>query len=313
MPTAIGLRDSGGLKTVGWKWHKTLRLDLTRVGRDWLVLALATLPAVACPDFHARRRAGPASHSLHTPAASVLSTGRPATLALTPGRGLPALTMPVKVPPPPLVLCHTPAKPPDRDATTDSRLRNTTVRQNPAPAGNPSATSKGSCQGYTAPTGEVIMPTGVPGPCCRRLAGAEPRDRSADRRQRRPTIAAAGHSREHNDSGYSGAQQRSTDLPCGSGVTRGSQVQEPATLRVASTSWTRMKVNGLAPGQRSSPERCSQQPCSPGISADTAILPRLWIRPETNRAGTRRVRGGYAAGTRWVRCGYGQGCRQAPS
>ena len=131
-------------------------------------------------------------------------------------------------PPPPLVLCHTPAKPPDRDATTDSRLGNTTVRPNPAPAGNPSATSKGSCQGYTAPTGEVIMPTGVPGPCCRRLAGAEPRDRSADRRQRRPTIAAAGHSREHNDSGYSGAQQRSTDLPCGSGVTRGSQVQEPA-------------------------------------------------------------------------------------
>ena len=40
-----------GLKTVGWKWHKTRRLDPgalgARVGRHWLVLAIATLLAVA--------------------------------------------------------------------------------------------------------------------------------------------------------------------------------------------------------------------------------------------------------------------------
>ncbi len=40
-----------GLKTVGdplgGKWHKTRRLDPTRVGRHWLVLAIATLLAVA--------------------------------------------------------------------------------------------------------------------------------------------------------------------------------------------------------------------------------------------------------------------------
>ena len=40
-----------GLKTVGWKWHKTRRRDpgalWARVGRHWLVLAIATLLAVA--------------------------------------------------------------------------------------------------------------------------------------------------------------------------------------------------------------------------------------------------------------------------
>ena len=36
-----------GLKTVGWKWHKTRRLEPTRVGRHWLVLAIATWLAVA--------------------------------------------------------------------------------------------------------------------------------------------------------------------------------------------------------------------------------------------------------------------------
>ena len=35
------------LKTVGWKWHKTRRQKPTRVGRHWLVLAIATLLAVA--------------------------------------------------------------------------------------------------------------------------------------------------------------------------------------------------------------------------------------------------------------------------
>ena len=36
-----------GLKTVGWKWHKTRRRDPVRVGCHWLVLAIATLLAVA--------------------------------------------------------------------------------------------------------------------------------------------------------------------------------------------------------------------------------------------------------------------------
>ena len=36
MPAAIGLsKGFRGLKTVGWKWHKTRRLDPTRVGRHW--------------------------------------------------------------------------------------------------------------------------------------------------------------------------------------------------------------------------------------------------------------------------------------
>ena len=50
-----------GLKTVGWKWHKTRRLDPTRVGRHWLVLAMATWLAVAYgtrhEDAEARHRA----------------------------------------------------------------------------------------------------------------------------------------------------------------------------------------------------------------------------------------------------------------
>ncbi len=36
-----------GLKTVGGKWHRTRRLDPIRVARHWLVLAVATLLAVA--------------------------------------------------------------------------------------------------------------------------------------------------------------------------------------------------------------------------------------------------------------------------
>ena len=46
-----------GLKTVGWKWHKTRRL--TRVGRHWLVLAIATLLAVA---YGTRREEAEARH-----------------------------------------------------------------------------------------------------------------------------------------------------------------------------------------------------------------------------------------------------------
>ncbi len=48
-----------GLKTVGWKWHKTRRLDPTRVGRHWLVLAIATWLAVA---YGTRREEAEARH-----------------------------------------------------------------------------------------------------------------------------------------------------------------------------------------------------------------------------------------------------------
>ena len=48
-----------GLKTVGWKWHKTRRLDSTRVGRHWLVLAIATWLAVA---YGTRREEAAARH-----------------------------------------------------------------------------------------------------------------------------------------------------------------------------------------------------------------------------------------------------------
>ncbi len=52
-----------GLKTVGdplgGKWHKTRRLDPTRVGRHWLVLAIATLLAVA---YGTRREDAEARH-----------------------------------------------------------------------------------------------------------------------------------------------------------------------------------------------------------------------------------------------------------
>ena len=52
-----------GLKTVGdplgGKWHKTRRLDPTRVGRHWLVLAIATVLAVA---YGTRREDAEARH-----------------------------------------------------------------------------------------------------------------------------------------------------------------------------------------------------------------------------------------------------------
>ena len=52
-----------GMKTVGdplgGKWHKTRRLDPTRVGRHWLVLAIATLLAVA---YGTRREDAAARH-----------------------------------------------------------------------------------------------------------------------------------------------------------------------------------------------------------------------------------------------------------
>ena len=48
-----------GLKTVGWKWHKTRRRDPVRVGRHWLVLAIATWLAVA---YGTRREEAEARH-----------------------------------------------------------------------------------------------------------------------------------------------------------------------------------------------------------------------------------------------------------
>ena len=48
-----------GMKTVGWKWHRTRRLDPTRVGRHWLVLAMATWLAVA---YGTRREEAAARH-----------------------------------------------------------------------------------------------------------------------------------------------------------------------------------------------------------------------------------------------------------
>ena len=75
-----------GLKTVGWKWHKTRRLEPTQrvpgVGRHGLVLAIATWLAVA---YGTRREEAaardphrtPPSLSLHTPATLALSTTRP--------------------------------------------------------------------------------------------------------------------------------------------------------------------------------------------------------------------------------------------
>ena len=44
---------------LGGKWHKTRRLDPTRVGRHWLVLAIATLLAVA---YGTRREEAEARH-----------------------------------------------------------------------------------------------------------------------------------------------------------------------------------------------------------------------------------------------------------
>ena len=75
----------GGLKTVGWKWHKTRRRDPTRGGRHWLVLAIATLLAMAYgtrrEDAEVRHRApapGAPRRHLNLPAShSCLALSRP--------------------------------------------------------------------------------------------------------------------------------------------------------------------------------------------------------------------------------------------
>ena len=85
-----------GLKTVGWKWHRTRRLDPTRVGRHWLVLAIATLLAVAYgtrrEEAEARHReprrrvdSGPAGGPA-TPPPQPVAAGRGATAPLAAAR-----------------------------------------------------------------------------------------------------------------------------------------------------------------------------------------------------------------------------------
>ena len=77
-----------GLKTVGWKWHKTRRLDPTRVGRHWLVLAMATWLAVAYgtrhEDAEARHRAP--GHLRQPPAGDPLGVTAAQQAALPPRR-----------------------------------------------------------------------------------------------------------------------------------------------------------------------------------------------------------------------------------
>ncbi len=70
-----------GMKTVGWKWHKTRRLEPTRVGRHWLVLAIATLLAVA---YGTRREEAEARHL--TPAGDPLGVDAARQAALPPRR-----------------------------------------------------------------------------------------------------------------------------------------------------------------------------------------------------------------------------------
>ena len=81
-----------GLKTVGdplgGKWHKTRRLDPTRVGRHWLVLAMATWLAVAYgtrhEDAEARHRAP--GHLRQPPAGDPLGVTAAQQAALPPRR-----------------------------------------------------------------------------------------------------------------------------------------------------------------------------------------------------------------------------------
>ena len=79
------------LKTVGWKWHKTRRLDpgapWARVGRHWLVLVIATLLAVA---YGTRREDAEARHRepgrLRRPPAELTAAQQSAHQAALPPR-----------------------------------------------------------------------------------------------------------------------------------------------------------------------------------------------------------------------------------
>ena len=72
-----------GLKRAGWQWQRTRRTDPVRAGRHWLVLAVATLLAVA----HGTRREEAAALGrpparLRTPPATVPSRSTPRRLSL---------------------------------------------------------------------------------------------------------------------------------------------------------------------------------------------------------------------------------------
>ena len=110
-----------GLKPVGWKWHRTRRLDpgalWARGGRHWLVLAIATLLAVA---YGTRREEAAARHrepGRQTGNSASLEPERPHTAADSRSRhAWPS---------------HTRGKPTDPDAPTDSRPENTLVNALP--------------------------------------------------------------------------------------------------------------------------------------------------------------------------------------
>ena len=72
-----------GLKRAGWQWQRTRRTDPVRAGRHWLVMAVATLPAVA----HGTRRAEAAAFGrnparLRAPSAAAPSRSAPRRLSL---------------------------------------------------------------------------------------------------------------------------------------------------------------------------------------------------------------------------------------
>ena len=114
-----------GLKTVGWKWHKTRRRDPTRVGRHWLVLAIATLLAVA---YGTRREDAEARHR---------EPGRlrrpPAELTAAQQAALPPRRHSLLQPGVALLRGYLWAGPTDPDSSTDPRLENTLVK---APVGD---------------------------------------------------------------------------------------------------------------------------------------------------------------------------------
>ena len=75
-----------GLKRAGWQWQRTRRTDPVRAGRHWLVLAVATLLAVA----HGTRREEAATLGrnptrLCTPPATAPSRPNPAVKQTEPG------------------------------------------------------------------------------------------------------------------------------------------------------------------------------------------------------------------------------------
>ena len=68
-----------GLKRAGWQWQRTRRTDPVRAGRHWLVMAVATLLAVAYSTRREKAAAlGRNPAQLRTPPArSLWTVGRP--------------------------------------------------------------------------------------------------------------------------------------------------------------------------------------------------------------------------------------------